>query len=279
MSIRFRCKNCNQKYELDDDFAGDTLECGKCNTPMLVPPTSEIPLRTSAEKASIPASEQVAEASTPDRQPENASTSEDNVIVWCKSCGQKYNLSKELAGREGECAKCKKVFKVPVETEAKLSGMLSLLKQELLEKKNAPAKNAVPMPVSKPAPGAEPAESPKQDVQGNQSSASGDTTETAAKGDPEMPKRASLIGKFSLITDALIQHRIFQKMPRRIVTPILIFITLLLIILIALGSLKIYQMNATKATLQVKAIPAKQDQSKIVSPNNTPDAIPNTETR
>jgi Zn finger protein HypA/HybF involved in hydrogenase expression len=275
MSIRFRCKNCNQKYELDDDFAGDTLECGKCNTPMLVPPTSEIPLRTSAEKASIPASEQVAEASTPDRQPENASTSEDNVIVWCKSCGQKYNLSKELAGREGECAKCKKVFKVPVETEAKLSGMLSLLKQELLEKKNAPAKNAVPMPVSKPAPGAEPAESPKQDVEENQSSASGDTTETAAKDILETPKLASM-ENFSLITDAMMQYRIFQKIPRRIVTPMLIFITLLLIILIVLCCVKIYQMNA-KVTLQVKAIPAKQDQSKIVSPKNTPDAVPNAE--
>lgn len=142
MSIRFRCKKCNQKYELDDDFSGDTLECSKCNTPMLVPTTSEIPPRASAERNSVPANEQVAEASTPDRQPENTPASDDNVIVWCKSCGQKYNLSKELAGREGECTKCKKVFKVPVETEAKLSGMMSLLKQELLEKRNSPDKKS-----------------------------------------------------------------------------------------------------------------------------------------
>ena len=49
MSIRFRCKKCNQKYELDDDCSGDTLDCIRCKTQMVVPTESEIPANDSAK--------------------------------------------------------------------------------------------------------------------------------------------------------------------------------------------------------------------------------------
>jgi hypothetical protein len=185
MSIRFRCKKCNQKYELEDDCAGDTIDCTRCNTPMLVPQQSEIPPGTSCPKDALltdsskdttpgdiilyckicnqkyqlpkSAGGQIAECSKCKNemliplQSENAPekvTPKENVILWCKSCGQKLCLSKELAGQTGECTKCRKVFEIPAESEAKLSGILSLLKKEVSEKKGVPAKILSKKPAS-----------------------------------------------------------------------------------------------------------------------------------
>jgi hypothetical protein len=257
MSIRFRCKKCNQKYELDDDFAGDTLECGKCDTQMLVPQESEIPPKASANQTTAPSTELNADPGH-DQQPDNASTDaepDDNVIVWCKACGQKYNLSKDLAGREGECAKCKKVFKVPVETEARLSGMMSLLKQELLEKRNAPAKKPSPVEVE-PVPASEPVA-----AAGAESATSELVAEPASEPQKpkitlkyllSMPKRTLLFGGFSLIIDALMQHKLLHKMHRRVVM-VLFLSTILLSMLIIVGGIKIYQIKA-KSVLKINVM-------------------------
>ena len=57
MSIRFRCKNCDQKYEMEEDCSGETVECAKCKTPMVVPPESEIPPSASSTQVAAPAVE------------------------------------------------------------------------------------------------------------------------------------------------------------------------------------------------------------------------------
>lgn len=271
MSIRFRCKKCNQKYELDDDFAGDTLECGKCDTPMLVPQESEIPPKATAPTDDKPV--------TPDYQPDSASasaTSEDNVIVWCKACGQKYNLSKDLAGREGECAKCKKVFKVPAETEAKLSGMMSLLKQELLEKRNAPAKktsapeDARVAAASEPAVQEEPAACPEQTAEPASEPQKNKITLKHLLG---MPKHTLLFGGFALIIDTLMQHGLLRKTPRKIVIFLFLLISLLITMLIVFSGIKIYQQMNVKEELQIKVIPVKQSQIKASSTRNADPSV------
>lgn len=90
--IIFRCKVCQQKYRLPRDLAGQVAECAKCKKNMVVPATSETGARI-ADKA------------------------DSAVVFWCKACGVKYRLAKELAGQRVECTRCKSTFPVPQESE------------------------------------------------------------------------------------------------------------------------------------------------------------------
>lgn len=284
MSIRFRCKKCNQKYEMDDDCAGDTVECAKCKNPMLVPPESEIPPSSSSTQAAVPVVEtpittddkkneiqevrvpsstsgeivlrckvcnqkyrlpkelagQTAECAkcknpilipgAPDIAPLDAAST-DNVTLWCKACGQKLCMPKALAGQDGQCTKCKKVFKIPAESEAKLAGMLSRLKQEVSEKRDAPAKILPKTPAaaeSKPA--TETPATPKavksksQEQTKDQPSAPGEESAIASiKYVLEMPKRNFFFASFSLVIDRLMQTKLLHRMPRKLVIFLLFF--------------------------------------------------------
>lgn len=285
MSIRFRCKKCNQKYEMDDDCAGDTVECAKCKNPMLVPPQSEIPPSASITQAAAPVAEaavtedrkgdiqevrvpssasgeivlrckvcnqkyrlpkefagQTAECAkcknpiiipgVPDIAPAD-SASKENVTFWCKSCGHKLCMPKALAGQDGECTKCKKVFKVPAESEAKLAGMLSRLKQEVSEKRDAPAKI---LPKTPAAGNSVPAKPPEPAAETNGAAADdGKTAMAPIKYVLEMPKGTFIFASFSLMTDWLMQTRLLHRMPRKLVNFLFVFAILLAALLIYSG--------------------------------------------
>ncbi len=267
MSIRFRCKKCNQKYELDDDCSGDTLDCGRCKAPMLVPQKSEIPPSASGEKTAAPSGEvpiaenkkdeirevRIASGTSKNKdsgdivfrckkcnqkyslskefagqtaecakckneiaipmQPDNAPASaaaRENVIFWCSACGHKLCMPKELAGQTGECTKCRRTFKIPAESEAKLAGMLSRLKQEVSAKSDAPAKilskTSPPANVEEP-PGMQD-KSPEQDADNKQTSASGwKAAITPIKYILEMPKRTFRFVSFSRIMAGLLRRK------------------------------------------------------------------------
>lgn len=169
MGIRFRCKNCNQKYELENDWAGKVSECLRCGAAMPVPgePPENTPPKSNSIQRAIPVeglnpmdkiqklqivsatakngaaddiifrckicqqkyrlpisiAGQVAECakckknmvvpSVSDSPTVKAAKVEDNVVFWCKSCGLKYRLSKELSGQRAECTRCKSTFPIP----------------------------------------------------------------------------------------------------------------------------------------------------------------------
>jgi hypothetical protein len=123
MSIRFRCKKCNQKYELDDDCSGDTLNCVRCKSKMLVPQESEIPQNASIKKAaalanSAPAADdknKIQEIRIASNTSKNKAP--DDIIFRCKICNQKYRLPKNIGGQLAECAKCKKNMIVPRQSD------------------------------------------------------------------------------------------------------------------------------------------------------------------
>jgi len=123
MSIRFRCKKCNQKYELDDDCAGDNLDCVRCNTEMQVPQESEIAANASAKKDStlthlvpvINAQDKIQEIKIASNTAKNKAP--DDIIFRCKVCNQKYRLPKSIGGQIAECAKCHKNMIVPRQSD------------------------------------------------------------------------------------------------------------------------------------------------------------------
>lgn len=124
MSIRFRCKKCNQKYELDDNCSGDTLDCIRCKTQMLVPQESEIPPGSSVNKDNtvtgltpvLKNKEKIQEIKIASSTSKNKAP--DDIIFRCKICNQKYRLPKSIGGQIAECAKCKKNMIVPKQSDS-----------------------------------------------------------------------------------------------------------------------------------------------------------------
>ncbi|QSH41276.1 hypothetical protein P0136_08875 [Lentisphaerota bacterium ZTH] len=94
MSVRFRCSNCNQKYELDEDLAGKKVLCMNCMNSITVP-----------EKSTISAHE------------DSTNNKPDKILFWCKKCGQKYRLNQEYSGKKAECNKCGASLPVPHQSE------------------------------------------------------------------------------------------------------------------------------------------------------------------
>lgn len=174
MGIRFRCKNCNQKYELESEWAGKVTECLRCGAAMPVPkslPDEDIPSKSNSMQKALPVeglnpmdkiqklqivsataksgapddlifrckicrqkyrlpralASQVAECakckrnmvipSLSDSSTVKTAKPENNIVFWCKSCGLKYRLSKELAGQRAECTRCKSTFPIPKVSE------------------------------------------------------------------------------------------------------------------------------------------------------------------
>ncbi|MEI8248693.1 MAG: hypothetical protein WCI51_22885 [Lentisphaerota bacterium] len=118
MSIRFRCKKCNQKYELDDDCSGDTLDCIRCKISMEVPRESEIPPNDHTLNDLTPiidGKEKIQEIKISSSTAKNKAP--DDIIFRCKICNQKYRLPKSIGGQIAECAKCKKNMIVPKQSD------------------------------------------------------------------------------------------------------------------------------------------------------------------
>jgi transcription initiation factor IIE alpha subunit len=127
MGIRFRCKNCNQKYELEDQWAGQVSECLRCGAAMQVPKESQIPQDNTASKKSkiIKRAMPVQGINVLDRiqkvqiiSATAKSGAADDIIFRCKICQQKYRLPRDLAGQVAECAKCNRNMVVPVKSDA-----------------------------------------------------------------------------------------------------------------------------------------------------------------
>lgn len=93
--ILFRCKICGQKYRLEKKMSGQLAECGRCKRNMVVPSRSE----TFSSYAS------------------NSHTLDDNLVCWCKTCGQKYRLNKNKSGNNVRCSLCREHFTIPYESE------------------------------------------------------------------------------------------------------------------------------------------------------------------
>jgi ribosomal protein L37AE/L43A len=129
MSIRFKCKNCGQKYELPAKLADRIAECSKCKSAMPIPKQTELPLTDPtgatvydlkrAQIATLPGMPELrrTKAAKPAPPRYTKSKTEDNVVFWCKVCGQKYRLRKSLSGKVGECSKCGNDLPIPSKSE------------------------------------------------------------------------------------------------------------------------------------------------------------------
>lgn len=120
MSVRFRCKNCGQKYELNESWVGKITACMKCGFDMQVPLVSDLIAGREGNSLQLAGVKSVfnfdkihtiyIHTTTVREQP-------DDIIFRCKICGQKYRLEKKLAGQLAECARCKRNMVVPRRSE------------------------------------------------------------------------------------------------------------------------------------------------------------------
>jgi len=92
--IIFRCKLCNKKYRLSEDFAGIAAECAKCKKVLVVPRHSDIP----------------------------EDSLQDKIVFRCHECSQKYRLAKIYANQKARCSRCHSVFIIPEQSESAQSG-------------------------------------------------------------------------------------------------------------------------------------------------------------
>ncbi len=250
--IIFHCKICSQKYRLPKRFGGHLAECAKCKKNMIIPSPSDIG---------------VAQANP-----------EENVIFWCKYCGQKYRLPKDIAGQEGECTQCNKIFKIPEQSEIMPPPLTSDLKSPDSEtQKGIPKKSLTPDSIKVIPPGgfAKPlildqaktatgstasqkaaatvvsdqktapktvaaAKYPERDPERTQNFiAMTKTARNMVKYVLEIPQRNIFFAAFSLFIDWLMQFRVLQKMPRKIVI-CLLFFAIILTGLITYSGVKMY---------------------------------------
>ena len=75
--IKFMCKSCGQKFNLEDKYSGKKVKCPKCGTVGII------------------------------------SNNSDKITFQCESCGQKISVSKSHAGKKGKCPKCSNPILVP----------------------------------------------------------------------------------------------------------------------------------------------------------------------
>ena len=120
MRIRFRCKSCGNKCKVDESLAGESFKCETCGAHMLIPSQSTDTNSVSDEDTAveIPGNNR-SEISTDSTATvkvfsvSGATQKSDDIKFECKICGLKYRLSKEFAGHEAECAKCKRTIIIP----------------------------------------------------------------------------------------------------------------------------------------------------------------------
>jgi RNase P subunit RPR2 len=87
--IIFRCKLCNKKYRLAEDFAGIAAECAKCKKILVVPRHSDM----------------------------SEDSLRDRITFRCHECSQKYRLPKIFANQKARCSRCHSFFIIPEQSE------------------------------------------------------------------------------------------------------------------------------------------------------------------
>ncbi|MHC4557521.1 MAG: DUF5684 domain-containing protein [Planctomycetota bacterium] len=75
--IKFLCKKCSQRLNVEDKHAGKRVKCPKCGNIDIVPDIS------------------------------------DKIKFNCENCGHKISVPKTYAGKKGKCPQCKTVVVVP----------------------------------------------------------------------------------------------------------------------------------------------------------------------
>ncbi len=51
--MRFNCTSCGQRYKADESFAGEEIECSKCNTLIFIPNIEPVPAAIVAPQIKI----------------------------------------------------------------------------------------------------------------------------------------------------------------------------------------------------------------------------------
>ncbi|MHC4622376.1 MAG: rhomboid family intramembrane serine protease [Planctomycetota bacterium] len=89
--IRFSCA-CGKRFKLPAASAGKRGRCPQCKTPVKIPGKSGV------------------QAGTSGREAEKA---KEEVLRFACSCGKRFRVPLELAGRIGRCPRCNGRFKIP----------------------------------------------------------------------------------------------------------------------------------------------------------------------
>ena len=142
-SIRFWCSECGQKYRLPQKLAGKTGICFRCESYMFIPRKSQDkpPLKLTVvfpckhcgkkirKKSKLVGSEiKCSECGSKNIVPSESKisvlggkshTTQDRILFWCNYCGQKYRLPKKLAGKTGNCDRCRNDFVIPEKSQEK----------------------------------------------------------------------------------------------------------------------------------------------------------------
>ncbi|MCP3967248.1 MAG: hypothetical protein GY750_03580 [Lentisphaerae bacterium] len=94
------------------EFIGQRAVCSKCQEEFTIPAVSEDgPPARARKKAKATAIKGI------DQALRMAHGEKEDIICWCKECGQKYRLWKTFAGKKAECTRCGHMMQVPLKSE------------------------------------------------------------------------------------------------------------------------------------------------------------------
>lgn len=138
MSIQLQCDACSAQYELDDEDAGQQVQCA-CGAVMTVP-TSNASQKKKSAKSRKGAGNKKSSAKKSSNQNKIDTSQITSVPARCEACGAEYELEPEDAGEDAQCA-CGEIISVPTLQEV----ALKLQKAKAAAKKKsrtAPGKTA-----------------------------------------------------------------------------------------------------------------------------------------
>jgi len=141
--VLFWCPECGQKYRLPKNSGGETGICFKCKEFLFIPtksqekpppiknivfPCAHCGSKQRKSRKNIGTEVKCSECGEKNTVPEKSKISslakegdvpEERILFWCHYCGQKYRLPKHLAGKSGNCDRCRNDFIIPDETQDK----------------------------------------------------------------------------------------------------------------------------------------------------------------
>ncbi|HTN73817.1 MAG TPA: hypothetical protein VL096_01170, partial [Pirellulaceae bacterium] len=95
--IKFSCPN-GHILSTNDDRAGTSAKCPKCQAPVVVPMASEVP------------------AAPPEPSPPAPPAGGDMIVFLCPN-GHRLNGPAKLKGKAGQCPHCGAKFRIPEDEE------------------------------------------------------------------------------------------------------------------------------------------------------------------
>jgi len=130
MPVQFSCNACKKKFKAADKFAGKTIPCPSCKSPLIVPalPVGSLLPEIAPLKASVKTKSQAEQDIEAMAALALEETKQEEEVVpqfiqfECTFCDEKVSLPIDLGGKQAPCPGCRRILKVPMPAVVKKSG-------------------------------------------------------------------------------------------------------------------------------------------------------------